>query len=318
MTPLVVDGMHGLGDNLHQRAIVRQLIERHTVWLRTPWPSLYHDLAGERLRLLEQPSRLRTQAKNAARERAAYAAEAPPRGAPVQGVWYTPDRIRTFGSILGAMLAHTGCDLRRYDFSLPLKAEWIASAAAWLERWSPGKPLMLYRPLIERTEWRGCAARNPDHAAYEALYAVLRERFFVVSVADLEPGKEWLVGLPAAADAYCHAGELDVGTLAALTARAALVFAAPGFATVLAQAVGTPSVTVYGGHETAACHSLYPRSADHLAIEPVRPCGCHRHDHACDKRIDLAAVRPYVELFAMAAAEGRLRYGVADRPAIVA
>ena len=42
-----------------------------------------------------------------------------------------------------------------------------------------------------------------------------------------------------------------VEALAALTASAALVFSAPGFATALAQAVSTPSITIFGGHENS-------------------------------------------------------------------
>jgi hypothetical protein len=33
-------GHHGLGDNLHQRALIRQLMEKYDVWLDTSWVSL--------------------------------------------------------------------------------------------------------------------------------------------------------------------------------------------------------------------------------------------------------------------------------------
>jgi hypothetical protein len=50
--PIKLASMHGMGDNLHQRAIVRRLMEQDVVYLDTPWPSVYHDLVGPRLHLV--------------------------------------------------------------------------------------------------------------------------------------------------------------------------------------------------------------------------------------------------------------------------
>src|SRR3546814_11400043 len=49
MKSIYVQGMHGLGDNLHQRAILRHLMQSHEVWLETPWPCIYHDLVGDQI-----------------------------------------------------------------------------------------------------------------------------------------------------------------------------------------------------------------------------------------------------------------------------
>src|SRR3546814_11219998 len=45
-------------------------------------------------------------------------------------------------------------------FDLPIPQNWTEKADAWLRKWNPDRPLMIYRPLVERTEWSGCAARN--------------------------------------------------------------------------------------------------------------------------------------------------------------
>src|SRR5512144_2511893 len=80
VSSVVIHGMHGMGDNLHQRAIVRQLLERYdVVYLETPWPCIYHDLRGPRLRLIRKPTTLRTQAKNEERERQSYDVSMAPR-----------------------------------------------------------------------------------------------------------------------------------------------------------------------------------------------------------------------------------------------
>lgn len=287
--------MHGLGDNLHQRAVVRQLMERHVVYLETSWPCVYHDLVGPRLHLVAKNSGLRTQHKNMLRERSKFV-RAPKCDGELR-VWYTPQGVREAGSLLGAMMRETGTDIERADFGLPIPPAWASLASSWLEMWSSTKPLCIYRPLVERTEWRGCSARNPDFDAYADLFDWIRDRFFVVSVADLVDGVEWMVGHPVAADATFHAGELSFEMLAGLVGRAALVFSASGFAPILAQAVGAPSIVVYGGHECSRSFSKAWRRAPHLGIDPISPCDCFRHNHACDKRIDVPAAQRRIDEF---------------------
>lgn len=302
MSDLLVQGMHGMGDCLHQRALVRQLMASRQVWLETPWPAIYHDLVDDGLKLVAKRSPLRTQAKNAAREADRYHAH---RGFAPQTlkVRYSPAAVRARGSVLSAMLWQAGAAETGNDFRLPIREDWEARADALIASWGVDKPLMIYRPLVVRTEWGGCTSRNPDHAAYAELFRSIRDRFFVVSVADLAPGVEWAVGERVEADIELHAGELVFEELAALTSRAALTFAAPGFLTILAQAVGTPSVTVFGGYEDGRSFTAGAKWAPHLPIEPVRPCACFRHDHDCDKRIDLSAALPRLARFALDAQE---------------
>lgn len=297
MSDLLVRGMHGLGDGLHQRALVRHLMQTKTVWLETPFPTIYHDLRGPRLRIINKASALRTQAKNQTRQAALYDRTRPPPGAPTMQVHYRPDDVRSKGSVLAAMLHGAGAGHADPDFRMPVPAEWHAKAEAWISRWKPKRPILFYRPLIERPEWSGCSARNPDYVAYRALVDQVRDRYFLVSVADLVPKTEWMVGVPVIADATCHRGELDFETLAALVARSALAYSSPGFAIVLAQAVGTPSVCVFGGYEDGTSFSLGARLTPHLAIEPIHPCPCFQHHHPCRKQIDLATATTALDRF---------------------
>ncbi|MGE0803094.1 MAG: hypothetical protein AB7O55_32740 [Lautropia sp.] len=293
MTPLHVVGMHGLGDNLHQRAIVRQLLQRHEVWLETPWPCVYHDMPA--LCLVDRGSRLRTQAKNASREAARYTrAPVPPAAGRLQ-VAYRPDQVRAAGSVLGAMAA--SCGVIAGDFRLPIPSAWAAKADALIAQWAPSRPLLIYRPLVERREWGGCPSRNPDHAAYSALFLAIRQHFFVVSIADLAPRVEWMVGEPADADVRLHSGELDFETIAALTARAGLVFCSPGFMVITAQAVGVPVACVFGGYESGRSFSAGARWAPYLPIEPIHPCECFSHAHGCRKAIDMPAALARLQRF---------------------
>lgn len=299
---VIVQGMHGLGDNIHQRGILRALMANNDVWLESSWVSIYHDLIGEGLKVVNKLTSLRTQTKNAQRERASFSKDRAPLSARRLKIWYPPAEVRAQRSVFGAMCKAAGVDAAQADFRLPIPAAWSAKAQAWCDTWRPHKPLLIYRPLVMRTEWSGCAARNPDQEAYAALFDAIRDLFFVVSVADLVPRKEWQVGLACEADATCHAGELDIETLAALTARAAMVFASPGFMVPLSQAVGTPVVCTFGGYERGYSFSSGARFAPYLPIEPVNPCDCFSHDHACRKSIYLPDARARARVFALDAA----------------
>lgn len=300
-------GMHGLGDCIHQRALVQALLDLgREVWLETPWPSVYWEKRGLQrgsLQLIHKRSALRTQAKNAARQRADFDAGRPPRGCEQRQVSYAPAAVRSEGSVLAAMLQPFGFDVDRHgDFRLGVPVAWrdqvaeIVAAAA-------GRPILVLRPLNERKEWSGCTARNPHFDHWRRLFATIRDDFFVVSVGDFERGKEWHVGPRLAADREYHEGQLVFEALAALVRAAALTFAAPGFLTILAQAVGTPSVTVYGGYEDARTFSAGGRLTPWLPIEPIVPVCDFKHDTVHDKSIDVAAAIPRLQEFARAAAD---------------
>jgi ADP-heptose:LPS heptosyltransferase len=298
MPSILLRGHHGLGDCLHQRAIVRQLLAAgNDVWIETPWPSVYYDL---NVRTVRKPSALRTQAKNIDREADLFSAEPVPADARTIQLRYSGDGVRRAGSVLAAMSC-PGFDSSVADFRLPVPDEWKEAALYGLFEigFDATKPLMLYRPLVERTEYASSALRNPDHAAYIELFKSIRSKYFVVSVADLEPGKEWIVGERVCADAKFHNGELDFTALAGLAAVSDLVFCAPGFATVLAQAVETPCVTVFGGYECGSSFSVGARHSPYLAIEPVQPCECFNGacDRKCSKEIDMSAALSRLEAF---------------------
>lgn len=294
---LLVRGMHGLGDNLHQRAALRQLMQRHDVWLESSWVAPYWDLIGQGLKIVRKATPLRTQTKNAEREAALFTKLPAPVKVPHMQAWYRPEEVRRRGSVLAAMCASLNCDEAAADFRLPLPRTWFDRVDTLIAGWRPSKPILIYRPLVERKEWSGCAARNPDHAGYSELFASLRDRFFVVSLADLVPGIEWIVGRPVAADVTLHQGELDFEVMAALFARAALTFCSPGFAVILSQAVGTPVICTFGRYERAYSFSAGARLSPYLGIEPVHPCDDFRHDDVGDKTIDLPRALAMVNAF---------------------
>lgn len=276
---LLLQGMLGLGDNIHQRAIIRQLMKEYNVTLETPWPCIYRDFVGHGLRLVNRSCTLRTQAKNARRERNAFSVRR--NYQKIQKVWYTHDQVRNNGGFLAAMCANSR--LPKGDFSLPVPAAWVEKAREAIGE--TDKPIMVYRPLVTRTEWDGCMQRNPDPAAYVEIAKAIKDRFYVVSIADLAPKIEWIVSDPIGADIEFHAGELDAEAIAGLMGIAGLVYCSPGFGLVMAQAVGAPMVAVFGGHESARLYNH--GSATDCFVEPEKPCECFSKLHKCDKRINV-------------------------------
>jgi ADP-heptose:LPS heptosyltransferase len=238
-------------------------------------------------------------AKNEIARRGLYSTAPPPAEAQVIHCAY-PWRDARAGSVLGAMSKQCGVGLG--DFRLPVKPDWQEVADELIEALEPDRPLLITRPLLtvfERSNWgtsKAKQARNPDPAAYGELFAGIRERYFVISIADAIPAREKVV-LPIAADREYHHGELELETLIALTARASLVYCSPCFLTVLAQAVQTPMVCVFGGFEGANSFSPGARYSPWLPIEPDNACVCWDWNCRHDKTIDTVAAALRIDRF---------------------
>lgn len=290
---VLIQGMHGLGDNIYQRAVVRQFMERRDeVWLETPWPAIYHDMPE--LRLVDPKTSLRTQSKNVVREGDRYE-RSPPKFFDKIKIWYNTNDIQKHGSLPNAMLGQAGCRISGADYRLPVPQEWKDRARSIIG--FKRKPILVYRPLTARHEWQASAQRNPDPEAYAQIIASIRARFFVISIADVEDGKEWFVGPQIKCDLEFHKGELDVEVLTGLFSLADLVFASPGFALAMAQAVEVPCVTVFGGHEDSRSYLQSAQFAPFLGIDPIDSCNCFNSNHKCDKRIDIVRAKDRVQKF---------------------
>jgi ADP-heptose:LPS heptosyltransferase len=291
--------MWGIGDNLHQRAALRLLVKEHSVWLETCHAWLYHDLMPDGLKLIVRPTNLWMHRQNIERERHKFSTEAPPFNCPHWKIWYLKPAIDKYGSILGAMNASFFMpDLRAPDFSLPVLPEWRAAARDLIAQWNTkGKPLLVYRPIVLRREWNS-ANRNPDPDVYHDLFAQIRERFFVISIASLKPSVEWIVGAEEDADIKIHGG-MPIEVMCGLFAEASMIFCNAGFAPVMAQAVGTPSIVVYGGRESfPTSNAAGAHLARTLGIDVDRPCDCHSHAHACNnKHVTLPPARARIQEF---------------------
>lgn len=289
MKSVYLQGMLGIGDCLHQRAILRVLMQDHDVTLRTFYAGMYHDLVAQGLKLDIVPDGARIRESTRVRSNTA-------RRGNVRQITYNRTTILQHGSILAAMFASAHVPMpEKPDFSLPVLPEWRAAARRLIGDLNRVKvrgkgqhlPICVYRPIVLNNAWRA-PARAPDPRAYADLFAEIRERYFVVSVANLGEAGEAVVGPRQEVDLPLERGEALFESLAGMFAEAQLVFGCPGYVPVLAQAVGAANIIVYGGNESfRTTNSVGRHLAPTLAIEPVKPCECHQREHDCDKTIHM-------------------------------
>ena len=176
--PVSVTGHFGIGDNLHQLAVMRELMKTHDVWLNTCHFELYHSLIAQGLKLVMRPTTLHAQARTMAREAAQFEAArfpaAPATAKPLK-IGYPKALVDEYGSILEAMFGCVGLKMpERPDFSLPIAPHWHRELQGrFLSGWAMGgKPLMVHRPVTVRREWDG-RSRNPDPQTYDALFRAM-------------------------------------------------------------------------------------------------------------------------------------------------
>lgn len=257
---MIIHGMRGLGDNLYQRAFVKQLPK--PVYLDTPWPELFQDLPGVHFTRPVTP--LRTQLKNIARHNNWVM---PPGRQPTRQIRYGTE------GIINGMIASFGTMPGTFDLPpLPPSPE-------------SGKYVVV-RPATVRSEWRA-DTRNPDpeYIHHAALFANLRG-YRVVSVADFEEGKEWAEGILPYADVRYHKGELPVEQLLALVQGAAAVIGGIGWLVPAALAARVPAWIICGGQGGFnSPHQICPSGSTITFAVPDNFCRCKLKQHNCDKRI---------------------------------
>lgn len=273
---VLIQGMKGLGDNIYQRIFVRAAAARATTYLETPWPELYADLP---VRFVKVPTPLRTQHKNVDRQREALW-ERPPSGAHTVRIAYGRDMLQGSGSIVGSMESALPLDGAPFVMDMPRFGEPPVKAQ---------RPIALIRPVTVRSEWRN-EARNPLPEYVAEIARALMSDHHVVSVADLETGKEWLLEPAPPAHTVFHGGELAFPELMALLQHSSIVVGGIGWIVPAAIAAKAPAFIVLGGQggHNAPEKITDPRmdlSRIGWAV-PDNYCRCTDMRHQrCDKRI---------------------------------
>jgi hypothetical protein len=266
---LLIDGMHGLGDNIYQRAFIREI--KDTVYLRTCWPQLYCDLSN--VLPVKQNTRLRTQKTNIDRQ-PGYIWNSSPIIRPAKKIRYGNALLRG-RSILDEMRICFGIDAKKFDLPvfdlLPIK-----------------KPYAVVRPVTIREEWKN-PARNPEpQYIVNAAIELKKSGFTTISVADLQNGIEWSPLLPEC-DIIYNNGELVFDELMGLIRGASVVVGGVGWIVPAAIAAGVPLIVILGGqggYNAPEKITGKPMCLEKVQwIYPDNFCRCVNKMHQCNKTI---------------------------------
>lgn len=259
---ITVNGMRGLGDNIYQRAFVKQLAK--PVTLETPWPEIYEGIPG--VKFSRPVTNLRTQLKNIAKQD----------GWSPKSPYGTQLHIK-YGAegILAGMQQSFRVAPGKID--LPDFGESIVNESA---------PYVVVRPVTLRTEWMA-DTRNPEpEYVAQASAEAARRGYVVVSVADLEYGKEFVVGELPPAHLEFHSGQLDVRQLMALIQGAAAVIGGVGWIVPASIAAKKPAWIICGGQGGFNAPELICPPGSTLTFSvPDNFCRCKHRQHNCNKRI---------------------------------
>lgn len=257
---MLINAMRGLGDTIFQRAFIKKF---PGAYVDTPFPQLLDDLD---IKPVRPSTNLRTQRKSME----------------LIASWFHRPAQRElkirYGKegIISGMTESFGVDPGEFDLpdfgSSPAAGEYV-----------------VVRPVTVREEWRA-DTRNPlpeyvDAAARYAHFKGLK----VVSIADLEVNKEWLIGDAPYADITYHSGELDVTQLMALIAGAKAVIGGIGWIVPATICYRVPAWIICGGQGgyNAPEKITSPLMGEHKTefVVPDNFCHCTLKMHDCDKRI---------------------------------
>lgn len=273
--PIVIEGPHGLGDNIYQRGVLNVLVNEcgDDVYVRTPWP----ELLPARVRPIRADTRLRTQAKNEAKVDAGVWYRRPANASDVRTTYGARDLEQ--GSILSAMARAVGVRSARMD---------MPGLPAWPKT---ERPIAVIRPVTVRTEWSN-PARNPDPAALHHASRALLRTHHVIAVADIDGDAERLVGVMPEANEYFVSGELSMLALFGLCVAADVLVGGVGWLVPFALAARKRALILLGGHggHNAPDCILGPLAPPDHSIRFVFPdefCPCTNMRHGCPKTIAL-------------------------------
>lgn len=273
MRPLHVIGHSGMGDCIYQRPFVRWLTERRDVWLNTPWPEFYSDL--EIQGFTGSYTKLRTQQKNMAR----HEFTDPPPDAEELGLGYRLRNIKRGHTCLTAMKSCVpGFEDAAFRFDLPDPPQTLVLPREYA----------VVRPVTHRTDWPA-PGRSPDPAYMDHAVAELqRIGITVMSVADLEEGKEWRLD-SYTPDIAIHDGSAAPEALMEMVAGATLTLGPVGWLLPMSMAYRVPHIVIQGGfgfmNRPEVLMEPYLADLRVWWLQPDPFCQCKSKGHDCNKRI---------------------------------
>lgn len=274
--------MQGIGDNIYALPFVQRLArERRDVYVQTVLPQLFKHQACTLSFVDPGTSDYRTQAKLALEWCPSFSV--PPADAEMLTVHYGHAELKHAATISGAIERLFG-----YEIGSTALGEQAIDVGELLIARAYAKVAVI-RPVTHRVEWL-CSARSPKQNYIAWCARVLQQAgYYVVSIADTEPGKEWIDGDEPPADLKLHSGELNLTQLMALIKRADVVVGGSGFIIPAAMTLGTPLFVVFGGRGGYDSPGrVFDLRYDLRKVGWALPdnfCRCTQMAHDCDKTI---------------------------------
>jgi len=277
---LYLEGYAGIGDNFWQRPFMKELCKDKIVYLMTYTPQVYWDIPN--LRPVRAPYKsFKHHNKLADKVDSTQWYDKPKYVTLIE----RPDYWVGFKKDLSISdQFRRSMPIHNYDFSFPIKQEWIEAAHKILHKvGASNKKVCIVHFPTQRTEWT-CAARDPEPRYMQMLIDKYKDDYFFISIADTS--FESFTEEPRNIDYEFHKGELSLEDIFGLVKVADMVISPNCFLLPMSIAIGTKTFGVYGGCQKP---ELFLDDAMDLSkysqVTPEPFCNCLNPSHECNKKI---------------------------------
>jgi hypothetical protein len=269
--------MKGLGDNIYQRAFIKNISQNALCVLDTPWPEIYEDLGNVYFSFCK--TELRTQKKNVKKTDFCGRRDSEIRQRLSKVVNLGQVRYTNTGIVDGLKkcfkVEPLKMDLPTFDLSKRLSE-------------LSQKKFAVIRPVTVRKEWHS-DARNP-HPEYIqiAVNELKKQGIYTISIADADGVNETFVGEKPDCDLNFNEGQLNIREILSLVQNASIVVGGIGWLVPAAIAYETKACFISGGWGEFNHPSRLLPNYETSFIKFIMPdnfCMCKDSNHLCDKTI---------------------------------
>lgn len=283
LQPLTVETMLGLGDCIYTRPFIKKLATKYNLIVKTPWPELYADL---NVNFAMAKTNLRTQYKNILKQNIKWCI---PQGKAIR-ISYNSGELDKM-SMFASLKKSCGVDpdlLDLPEFENVFESNNIELKLIELSITESNKPICIVRPATIRTEWPA-VSRNPLPEYIAKAVDKIKDKYTVISIADLLVGHESALSPLPYADYKFHKGELTTKQLLGLIQKADLVIGGVGFILPACIAAKTNIICILGGNGGYnSPEKITDQAMDLSKVQFIKPdalCMCKDKAHNCNKTI---------------------------------
>lgn len=299
---LIFDGCLGFGDNFYQRPLLKHILKSNKyekIYIKTAFPEAYWDFDPSKIEIIKPDNcNLRTQKLHISEYKKWGNLEiknyndydflnwidALPGYLPIEQNGNRPQRLS--GDISNTGFLEKRNNIQDFDFTFPLKKEWIEDARNFLKNLGIKKKICIIRQPTIRLEW-DCRSRNPKIEYFQRLIDKYKDEYFYISISNNESNKEWFDGELSGIDARFDNGQIPITTILGILKLSDMIITYPGFFMLASIAVKAKCFCIFGGMQ--APELLLDENMGLQNFEFIAPdsfCSCMSMKHACNKKIN--------------------------------